>query len=163
MTSLQYSRDILKKYREKLFMVRAPRSLLYDPEEIKMLGIPITYGEDGAKKKSVTDLDTVMIPAIKIVEIFKNGGTIYVVNRDDIITLGELLTEVLELYKYSVNVNDLEEKQIIEELLDSLTNINQGFIERRIEEELKQDDGLGNDLFMDVDTKPKIDITKFEV
>lgn len=163
MNSLQYSRDVLKKFKERLFMVRVPRSLLYSPEEIKLFGLPITYGEDGANKKSINDLDTVMLPASKLVEIYKNGGTIYIKDPNEIMVLGELLTEVADIYKYSVNVNDLEEKAVIEEFLEALTGLNSGFIERKIKEELEEDDGFGMGVFKEVNTRPKIDISKFEV
>ena len=156
-------KKLLSDLYNKLYMVAVPKITLYTDEEIRVLGIPTTIKNGRPDIKSNLDMTKVMIPLKQIMEIYHNGFTIRVINRDDIYKIANDIDEILELLKYSINTYNSDVKDKLKQFLDGILKINDVVIDEKINEKLqKSKEVYGDDLFMDIN-KPKIDISKLEV
>ena len=90
------------------FLVRVPTVATYTPEEIEILGLPVTYNRFGGYVEAYKELTTCMLPISKLIDIYIGNMPIYIVNREDIQRIHDILTT----YIYNVNHSNNQYNQI---------------------------------------------------
>lgn len=111
----------------KLFLVRVPAIATFTDFDIQERGIPISYLQNDIKDDKYgdlqhvrvnydmgfTELSTVMLPLIKIIDIYRNGYPIYVVNKQDATEMFNILDEYIMSFKQKpTSLNAVREKPL---------------------------------------------------
>jgi len=73
----------LNKLTRQLFTVRVPLVATYSEDEIELYGLPVNIVK-GKKQDSMDNLTTVMLPLESIIDIYKQGFFIRLVNKEDL-------------------------------------------------------------------------------
>jgi len=148
---------------KRLVLVRVPRLALYSEAELENFGLPGVF-VDGKldRKQTVKEMDTVMLPISRLIDINYDGFPIFIKDSNEIPHIAESIAEALELLKYSVSTDDNLLKEKMELFLENVLDINKDYIQNKIKEEIEEDD-FGEDMFVQGPTGPKIDISKLEV
>lgn len=81
---------------DTLFLVRVPIICTYSEEEIDIFGLPMSSDNLGNQfNDTFKDLTTVMINVDKMIDIYIQGYPIYILNKEDSITIFKILEDYL--------------------------------------------------------------------
>lgn len=81
----------------KLFLVRVPIIATYSPEELDILGLPVTYNFFGNyDDQAYRNLTTCMLPLDRLIDIYTSNFPIYIVNHGDIQVIHDILVKYIE-------------------------------------------------------------------
>ena len=158
--------NILKELDNKKYFVRVPEEALYTEEELKMFGIRVDVERKG-KVKMPSRTNVVYLSAKQILDIYKDGFPIYLVDRDKIYEFASMLDDMYVKLKNSVDGVNSPYTEIIDEFLTEVLHYNKHRINTVVNDDIKKaEEELGFDLFEDVrPTGPEIvfDKNKFIV
>lgn len=112
--------DDLNRLTKSLYTVRVPLAATYSEAEIELYGLPVNIVK-GEKKDSMSDLTTVMLPLESIIDIYKQGFFIRLVNRED---LNKIYNQ-LDNYINGLENNNKRSINIQEGDVDQLNEIDQ--------------------------------------
>lgn len=138
---------------DKLFAVRVPIICTYTPQELDIIGIPLTVDNDDGRvidRKPYNNLTTCMLPLTKLVDIYDEGYPIYLVNSEDSVIVYEMLEEYLSGVVYAQSVNMLNMERIEETRLESIEKfanemfgLNKGDIIKKVIDVSNSNNGYG--------------------
>lgn len=124
---------------KKLFLVRVPTISTYTDFEIENCGLPITIDLVSGKtlnNKAYNDLTTCMLPLIRLIEIYCNGYSIHIVNKEDSTEIYTILSEYLNTVNNSYNLNastvSKKEQENIKKFASEIFNLNKAAIVKEL-------------------------------
>lgn len=91
------TKDTTKDLWEKLFLVKVPYSATLSETDINMFGTPTVLDKD-MDRNIMRSLTTIMIPVVSIIEYYRKGVTVKIVNRDDVLTIYTAIQDHLEYW-----------------------------------------------------------------
>ena len=119
--------EAVRLFNTKLFQVLVPKISLYTEDEVRIYGFNYDIVDGKKVRADQYDLCNCMIPAAKILEIYSNGYTIRLVDKNKLNSLYKVLEGYLQ-YKYNVGNASIHRVKYDETELRNLDNfINEMF------------------------------------
>ena len=135
--SEQDARRMLKGYR---FFFKVPLVATMTDEEIELFGVPVDVKPGGKVEYNANkNMTTVYYDLSRILDIYKDGHTILLVNRNDITKILEILSDVANRLEGSVVKANTDLVETIDDFIHEVLQHNRITVEHKVKQKQEQE------------------------
>jgi len=127
------ARRILRRYR---YHFKVPLLATITPEELELFGVPVDVKPDGTIEHTADKrMSSVYYNLEQILDIYNNGDTIILEDRDKLTEILEVLSQVANMLEGNTIKLDNEYIETIDNFIKEVLNFNRKTIETKVKQE----------------------------